>query len=180
MERRVEIHRKRNKIIILIIIVLCITQIILPITICFSPKTKYIYKTGIVKPKEYYEFIWKIKIPKINLNANISDGTDEANLNKYVAHFTQSAYILGNVCLAAHNRGYNVNYFHNIKKLKKGDDIIYEFKNLKLKYVITENKIIKDTDVDILKNSKQSKITLITCVENQPSKRRCIQGILKI
>lgn len=30
---------------------------------------------------------WEIEIPKINLKAEIRDGIDSENLNKYVGHF---------------------------------------------------------------------------------------------
>lgn len=124
--------------------------------------------------------IWNIKIPNINLVAPIKDGTEVEVLNKYVGHFKNSGYILGNISLAAHNRGYPVNYFKDLKKLKIGDEIIYEFKDLKMTYKINQIKIIKDTDVEVVENTKENKITLITCVENQPEKRMCIQGILTI
>ena len=37
--------------------------------------------------------------------------------------------------------------------------------------------IIKDTDWSKLENTQDNRITLITCVENVPDSRRCIQGI---
>ena len=136
-----------------------------------------IYKTKLNKKEEQ---IWKIEIPKINLNAEIKDGVDQENLNKYVGHFEESGYISGNICLAAHNRGYKVNYFQNLKNLEIGDKIIYQYKNMKLVYIVKVIKIIQDTDIDVIKPTKENKITLITCVENKPELRRCIQGILKI
>ena len=44
-------------------------------------------------------------------------------MNTYIGHFEESAKKEGNICLAAHNRGYPVNYFQNLKLLKKGDKI---------------------------------------------------------
>lgn len=162
------------------------TKIILPITKYTSPKLKKIYQvTQIIKKNEIQENTkeekskWQIEIPKINLKAEIKDGIDEKTLNNYVAHFEESSYINGNVCLAAHNRGYKVNYFKNLKQLNQGDEIIYEFKNIKRTYIVAESKIIKDTDVEVIQNTKENIITLITCVENQPEKRRCIKGVIK-
>lgn len=157
------------------------TQIICPLALYSNKKIENAYKTIITKEKEEKKVNnnWQIEIPKINLKAEIKDGTDYENLNKYVAHFEESSYIDGNICLAAHNRGYKVNYFQNIKKLQKGDKIIYKFKNVKRTYAVTENKIIKDTDVKEIENTKENIITLITCVENEPEKRRCIKGKLE-
>lgn len=101
-------------------------------------------------------------------------------MNQYVGHFEYSGYILGNVSLARHNRGYPVNYFRDLKKLEIGDTIIYEYKDLELIYKINKINIIQDTDVKVVENTKENKITLITCVENNPEKRMCIQGILII
>lgn len=90
-----------------------------------------------------------------------------------------SGYVSGNVALAAHNRGYKVNYFKDLKNLEIGDEIIYRYKNIKLIYVVTQKQIIKDTDVEIVENTEENIITLITCVENNPQNRRCIRGKLK-
>lgn len=159
------------------IILMTITQIFCPLVFNLSQNNFQIYKTKLNKKEEV---IWKIEIPKINLNAEIKDGVDQENLNKYVGHFEESGYISGNICLAAHNRGYKVNYFQNLKNLEIGDKIIYQYKNMKLVYIVKVIKIIHDTDIDVIKPTKENKITLITCVENKPELRRCIQGILKI
>lgn len=156
------------------------TQVILPITMTVKNNNNLIYKINTIKEKPQIQKVWKIEIPQINLEAQINDGVDSINLNKYVGHFPQSGYISGNICLAAHNRGYNVNYFANLKELQKGDKIIYRYNNIKLTYIINQIKIIKDTNIEVIENTKENKITLITCVENQPELRRCIQGKLVI
>lgn len=75
-----------------------------------------------------------------------------------------------------HNRGYPKNYFENIKTLANGDVIIYRYKSFKKEYIVTKNIIIKDTDWTNLEKSEKNKITLITCVENEPKYRRCVIG----
>lgn len=122
---------------------------------------------------------WKIIIPKITLEANISEGTSKEIMNKYVGHFEETSRKNGNVGLAAHNRGYEVNYFAQIKELREGDRIIYKYNDFEKIYSVVENKIIKDTDWKDLAETEENKITLITCVENEPEYRRCIQGVEK-
>lgn len=119
-------------------------------------------------------FLWKISIPCILLDAPIADGTDDKTMNEFVGHFSETDKIQGNVGLAAHNRGYQVNYFENLKKLKEGDEIFYQYKNQKRTYLVEKNKIIKDTDWHYLEKTEENQITLITCVENEPQYRRCI------
>ena len=119
---------------------------------------------------------WVIKIPKISLEAEISEGTSKEIMDKFVGHFEETTKISGNVGLAAHNRGYPVNYFKDIKLLKEGDEIIYKYNNVEKIYTVTENKIIKDIDWSLLESTQDNRITLITCVENEPEYRRCVQA----
>lgn len=122
---------------------------------------------------------WSLKIPKIDLFAKIAEGTNEKILNKYIGHFEETQKKEGNIGLAAHNRGYNVNYFSRLKELENGDEIIYSYQGKIFTYEVKESFIIEDTNWDVLENSKENKLTLITCVENEPSKRRCVQAIQK-
>jgi len=123
------------------------------------------------------EIKWKLIIPKISLEAEISEGTSKEVMDKYIGHFEETSKKNGNIGLAAHNRGYAVNYFSQIKLLKTGDEIIYKYYNFEKKYLVIENKIIKDTDWSYLQQTEENRITLITCVENEPEYRRCIQAI---
>ena len=120
---------------------------------------------------------WQIEIPKINLVAPIAEGTSVDIMNEYVGHFEETSRDKGNIGLAAHNRGYKVNYFKDLKLLEKGDLIIYTYNGQVSKYSIVEIGVIKDTDWSKLENSNQDKITLITCLENEPEYRRYIQAI---
>lgn len=120
---------------------------------------------------------WKLEIPKINLEAHIAEGTSSEILNQYIGHFEETSKQYGNIALAAHNRGYTVNYFKDLKELEIGDEIYYNYNGIQNIYMVNFKNIIKDTDVEVLKNTEDNIITLITCVENQPENRRCIQGI---
>lgn len=131
------------------------------------------------KENKKKETNWKIIIPKISLEAEISEGTSKEIMNKYVGHFEETSKNSGNVGLAAHNRGYEVNYFSQIKALREGDEIIYKYYDFEKTYIVVENKIIKDTDWSYLEETEENRITLITCVENEPEYRRCVQGIEK-
>lgn len=120
---------------------------------------------------------WRIKIPKINVDAPINSGTTQAILATSVGHFEDMSLWNGNVGLAGHNRGYKCNFFQNIKYLNEGDEIIYCTEKGERKYKVVINKIIKQTDWSYLQETNDNRITLITCVENMYEYRRCIQGI---
>lgn len=122
---------------------------------------------------------WKLEIPKINLVAPIEEGVSEDVMNRSIGHFPKTSKDNGNIGLAAHNRGYKVNYFKNLRELKKNDEIIYTYNGNRKKYLVNKIEIIQDTDWTNLENTNESKITLITCVENRANLRRLIQGTLK-
>ena len=96
-----------------------------------------------------------------------------------MGHFEESSKDLGNICLAAHNRGYKNNYFNRLKELQEGDEIKYTYKDIERTYIVTKHEIIQNTDWSNLEATEENTITLITCVENEPKYRRCIQGIEK-
>lgn len=120
---------------------------------------------------------WRIKIPKLNLDAPISEGTSQESLRRTVGHFDQTDKWNGNVALAAHNRGYKCNFFQEIKNLQKNDLIIYSTEKGERRYKVTTNKIIQETDWSYIQNTKDNRITLITCEANKRAYRRCIQAV---
>lgn len=83
----------------------------------------------------------------------------------------------GNVALAGHNRGYRCNFFQEIKNLKNGDIIIYSTEKGQRKYKVTLNKVIKETDWTYIQNTKDNRLTLITCEMNKKEYRRCVQAV---
>ena len=122
---------------------------------------------------------WYIEIPEINLKAPIQETTSIEVLNEAVGHFEETPLKEGNIGLAAHNRGYKNNYFENVKKLKKGQEIKYKYLEFEKKYTIDTIEIIKETNWSFLENTQENKITLITCVENKPEYRICVQATEK-
>lgn len=120
--------------------------------------------------------VWNLSIDSIDLFADISHGTTEKILNKYIGHFDETNFFNGNVGLAAHNRGYPVNYFENLDKVKIGDVIDYRIDDFVKSYKVKSINIIKDTDWTYLENTNDDRLTLITCVRNKPDCRLCVQA----
>ena len=127
--------------------------------------------------KENAKIAWRIQIPKINLDVHIKEGTDSNVLLNAVGHFETTSKWNGNVGLAAHNRGYQCNFFQKIKNLTIGDEIIYTTTNGKKVYKVQTNQVILETDWSYLEPSKENKITLITCEENRREYRRCVRAV---
>ena len=119
-----------------------------------------------------------ISIEKIGLDkAPIAEGTDLKTIGKYVGHFENTSFLDGNVCLCSHNRGSNAAYFGEIKNLVEGDIITYITKYETKEYAVKEVKQIEETDLSVLNQTEDNRITLITCVENQKNLRQCVVGI---
>ena len=119
---------------------------------------------------------WKVEIPKIDLVAGICEGTTSDILAKSVGHFEETSKTEGNIGLAAHNRGYRMNFFENIKNLDIGDKIIYTYEEITREYEVEKLVIIKETDWSYLEETSDNRVTLITCVKNSPEYRLCVQG----
>lgn len=114
-----------------------------------------------------------LKIPKLGLNVKVYEG--ENNLEKGVGHFADTAVFTGNVAIAGHNRGVN-SYFGEIHNLKAGDEIIYTTKLGTKKYAVTSVRKINAADFSFLRETSDNRLTLITCVKNEPNFRLCVQA----
>ena len=90
------------------------------------------------------DIIGYLTIKSIGLEkAPIREGTEDSILEKAIGHFSETSYLEGNVCLAAHNRGYEHNYFENLKNIKEKDLITYTTKNEEKNYEVVEIEKIK-------------------------------------
>lgn len=139
------------------------------------PKFEYTEKTTLSDVLETDESIGRLKINAIDLNLKVYEGTTETSMKKGLGHFVSSDYYEGNVCIAGHNRGVNTN-FGKLKKLEIGDKITYKTKLGSKNYKVTSIEKISADDFSKLTSTQQNKITLITCVENQPMLRLCVQA----
>ena len=125
---------------------------------------------------QYKNSDWRILISKINLDAPILEGVSQAILRRGVGHFENTSMWDGNVCLAAHNRGYKYNFFQEIKYLEVGDEVEYRNKEEIRNYSVIWKGKIKETDLSYLEDTEENIITLITCMENMPEYRLCVQA----
>lgn len=117
-----------------------------------------------------------IKIDKIGYEGPIYEGTTLDTLAKGVGHLSNSPYFNGNVCLAAHNTS---KFWAKLNTLESGDTITYtSFLGTK-EYVVSNIKIIDETDWSDTENTEDNRITLITCVKGQKERRLSVQALEK-
>ena len=122
------------------------------------------------------DILGRLIIDKISLNGEVKEGSSNEVLEDYIGHIEETAKYDGNVGLVAHNRGNEHSYFARINELELGDEIIYQTKFGERRYKVTDKKEILETDWSLLGNTKENKLTLITCIRNKVNQRLCVQA----
>lgn len=120
--------------------------------------------------------IGTLRIPEIDLKVTAYDGDTYEAMKKGVGHIASTSAWDGNIGLVGHNRGSN-DYFRKLKNLELGDEITYKTKLGIREYEVTFIGRISETDWSRLQYTDDNRITLITCVEDVPDKRLCVQAV---
>lgn len=123
------------------------------------------------------DILGNLHIEKIGLNAGIKEGSTSNVLQNYIGHIANTPIYDGNVCLAAHNRGNTYSYFARLNELEKNDEVKYESRYGIKTYKVSNISTILETDWELLKDTNENKITMITCIKNRPNQRLCVQAI---
>ena len=102
-----------------------------------------------------------LRIPKINVEVPILEGTDDLTLNRGVGHVagTPSPGDDGNVAIAGHRDG----FFRGLKDVVVGDRIELVTRQRTEIYIIDRIIIVERTDISVLQPRPRSSLTLITC-----------------
>lgn len=127
------------------------------------------------------EAIALLIIPKMDLNVAVAEGVDMDILNYAIGHFPETAKPgqKGNFSLAGHRNFTHAEFFKNLDKLEKDDDIIVKTKDKKeYTYKVTEKFIVDPSKVEILDPTKDATITLVTCTTGA-TQRLVVKGILE-
>lgn len=117
--------------------------------------------------------IGTLEIPSLNLKLSVADDIDDDTLEEYIGHFPSTVLYEGNVGMAGHNSS---KFFATLKNIKKGDEIIYNFLLGERIYIVDTITEIQEDDWSYLEDTEDNRLTLITCVRNQPMIRLCIQA----
>ena len=142
-------------------------------TVTVYQKTAYTSAANMVRSDGS---IGTIKIPTLGIDMKVWEGETSESMAKGIAHYSSTTAWDGNACFCAHNRGskYSIGA---IKDLKVGDTItyttIYGTRTYEVSYVGT----ISSTDWSRLQATADNRITITTCLADQPSKRVVVQGI---
>ena len=133
----------------------------------YTAVTKDLYYSG--------GYLGTLKIPTLGLSVKVYQGTDADALRKGAGHFASASIWEGNVAIAGHNRGVN-NHFGKIHTLDIGDTIKLTTQLGTRSYEVYSVSKISVDDTSVLNDSTENIITLVTCVNNQPDYRWCVQA----
>lgn len=120
--------------------------------------------------------IGTLKIPSLNINMKVWEGETRASMAKGLGHYSSTSGWDGNIGICGHNRGakYNIG---SIRNLEIGDTITYSTVYGTRTYAVILVMTISDSDWSYLQATADNRITITTCLANQPSKRVCVQAV---
>ena len=112
-----------------------------------------------------YKPIALIEIPSINLSQGLVEGISDDVLQYYLGHFENSAKPgeIGNFAVAGHRVSDYSEAFVNLYKVEIGDKVHVKANKKEYIYEVTENYIVSPDRVDVLDNTEEATITLVTC-----------------
>lgn len=120
--------------------------------------------------------IGTLKIPSLDINMKVWDGETNASMAKGLGHYSTTSAWDGNVGVCGHNRGAKY-VIGDIKDLEIGDTITYTTIYGTRTYEVVLVKTISSSDWNYLQATVDNRITITTCLANQPSKRVCVQAV---
>jgi len=102
-----------------------------------------------------------LRVPKIDLEVPVLEGTDELALNRGVGHIagTRRPGEHGNVGIAGHRDG----FFRGLKDVAEGDVIEIETLTERQRYRIQSLTIVSPKSVEVLAPTVEPVLTLVTC-----------------
>ena len=106
-----------------------------------------------------------LRIPKIELNYVVVEGTDTESLKKGPGHYSWTSYPwedTGRVAIAGHRTTYGAPFW-SLNELKTGDRIVLATEYGIFNYRVTESRIILPSQEAVLNETEKPTLVLTTC-----------------
>lgn len=147
------------------------------ITTLYSSNDNY----DTLKLSDTISIIGLLEIPNINISYPILSNSSDELLKFSVCRFSGPLpNRIGNLCIAGHNYKNNI-MFSNLHKLNIGDSIyITDLNNTKMEYIIYDTLKVKENNLECIKETLDSQITLITCNQNNNTERIVVKAKMKV
>jgi sortase A len=121
------------------------------------------------------EPVARIVIPKIGVDWIVVEGIALSDLKKGPGHYEQTPLPgqLGNAAIAGHRTTYGAP-FNRIDELDPGDEITVETVQGKFTYVVREQQIVAPSQVDVLDDKGDNRLTLTACHPKYSARQRIV------
>jgi len=117
------------------------------------------------------DFIGTLHVERLDRTVRIYEGESMRNMDYGAGRFLFSGLHSGNMGLIGHNRG-PAGFFSFVRLLQYGDVITIETSQGMRRYSVEMMYTINESDFTSLQCFNDNRLTLITCVEYQPTRRR--------
>lgn len=117
-----------------------------------------------------------LKIPKIDMDLVVIEGTEIRDLKKGPGHYKNTAYPWedeGKVAIAGHRTTYGAPFW-SLDKLRRGDQITLATEFGEFDYQVTRTREVVPTETTILQQTKDPTLVLTTCTPRFSAARRLI------
>ena len=122
------------------------------------------------------------EIPDLNIKAPVMDGTEHEILSKAAGHFPDTGAVgSGNYCIAGHNSTIYAEIFNDMKHIEIGMEMLLidnDERRTKYTYIVTENFIVEPSDMWVLDDFHDDRITIVTCTDDG-TQRQIVVGLLQ-
>jgi sortase A len=138
------------------------------------------------EPEPIIDYAPEIIITKLGVNAplfvNVLPSQTLPTLEKGVVHYADTALPgqIGNTVIFGHSSDYPwspglyKNVFALLDQLVAGDKITIPYKSQRFTYEVTSAKVVRASDLSVLKKTADPQLTLITCYPVGTSQRRLV------
>ena len=123
--------------------------------------------------------IGTVSIPSLKISMKVWEDETNESMAKGLGHYSSTSGWDGNVGVCGHNRGARY-VIGGIKDLQYGDTITYETIYGTRTYTVSYIGTISNTDWSQLQATADNRITITTCLADQPDFRVCVQAVEKI
>jgi sortase A len=117
----------------------------------------------------------RIQIPAIDVDVVVVEGVSPSALRAGAGHYPSTPLPCedGNVAIAGHRTTYG-RPFHNLDLLQPGDKIILTTPIGACEYHVTEQTIVRPSDVSVVQNQGDNRLTLTTCHPKGSARQRLV------
>lgn len=117
----------------------------------------------------------RIRIAKIGLDKIVVEGVALPDLKKGPGHYPDSPLPgqQGNAAIAGHRTTYGAP-FNRLDELESGDEITVDTVQGRFRYVVSEQLVVSPTQVDVLADKGDNRLTLTSCHPEYSSRQRII------